>query len=82
MIVPLAARRSPHATSLSPRAARTAVTSIRSNDRVSVAEYKIEELEYRLQQERIARLKSENELEALKRASLQQAIAAAKSADV
>ena len=42
---------------------------------MSVAEYKIEELEYRLQQERIARLKSENELEALKRATLEREIA-------
>lgn len=67
-----------------PCAARTGRTaapsvSIRSSDRVSVAEGKIEELQWRLQKERIARLRSENELEALKRQTLEQAIASAKA---
>lgn len=63
---------------LRARAVRTLPDSIRSSDRLTVAESKIEELEYRLQQERIARLKSENELETLKRAELEKAIADAK----
>lgn len=58
---------------------RTGVTSIRSSDRVSVAEFKIEELEFKLQQERIARLRSESELESLKRATLEKTIAAVKA---
>ncbi|KAG8459202.1 hypothetical protein KFE25_005713 [Diacronema lutheri] len=65
----------------STRTGRTAApsVSIRSSDRVSVAEGKIEELQWRLQKERIARLRSENELEALKRQTLEQAIASAKA---
>jgi len=59
------------------RTGRTGASSVRSSDRFSVAEGKIEELEYRLQQERIARLRSEGELEVLKRQALEGAIEAA-----
>mmetsp|Transcript_18441 Transcript_18441/g.47496 ORF Transcript_18441/g.47496 Transcript_18441/m.47496 type:complete len:185 (-) Transcript_18441:139-693(-) len=74
----IAYRSSRYAESEDGRTVRTLPTSIRSSDRLTVAETKIEELEYRLQQERIARLKSENELETLKRNELEKAIAEAK----